>query len=109
MFSSAAPNVTLFAKDYTSPRALRSNLQWSGMILDNRFSATVDATYSRNMDGWGQPWLKFDTYARCEVAEPVQFTGFKLFYHNDTRKGDRLLSPVEVLALRPRPIYIQYQ
>jgi len=62
-----------------------------------------------NMDGWGQPWLKFDTYARCEVAEPVQFTGFKLFYHNDTRKGDRLLSPVEVLALRPRPVYIQYQ
>ena len=62
-----------------------------------------------NMDGWGQPWLKFDTYARCEVAEPVQFTGFKLFYHNDTRKGDPLLSPREVLALRPRPIYIQYQ
>jgi len=62
-----------------------------------------------NMDGWGQPWLKVDTYARCEVAEPVQFTGFKLFYHNDTRKGDRLLSPVEVLALRPRPVYIQYQ
>jgi len=62
-----------------------------------------------NMDGWGQPWLKFDTYARCEVAEPVQFTGFKLFYHNDTRKGDPILSPREVLALRPRPIYIQYQ
>jgi hypothetical protein len=62
-----------------------------------------------NMDGWGQPWLKFDTYARCEVAEPVQFTGFKLFYHNDTKKGDPLLSPREVLALRPRPIYIQYQ
>jgi len=62
-----------------------------------------------NMDGWGQPWLKFDTYARCEVAEPVQFTGFKLFYHNDTRKGDRILAPIEVLALRPRPIYIQYQ
>jgi hypothetical protein len=62
-----------------------------------------------NMDGWGQPWLKFDTYARCEAAEPVEYTGFKLFYHNDTRKGDRLLTPREVLALRPRPLYIQYQ
>jgi hypothetical protein len=62
-----------------------------------------------NMDGWGQPWLKFDTYARCEAAEPVEYTGFKLFYHNDTRKGDRLLAPREVLALRPRPLYIQYQ
>ena len=62
-----------------------------------------------NMDGWGQPWLKFDTYAKCEASEPVEYTGFKLFFHNDTRKGDKLLSPTEVLALRPRPIYIQYQ
>ena len=62
-----------------------------------------------NMDGWGQPWLKFDTYKACEVDEPVQFTGFKLFFHNDTKKDDALLSPREVLALRPRPLYIQYQ
>jgi hypothetical protein len=62
-----------------------------------------------NMDGWGQPWLKFDSYKTCEVDEPVQFTGFKLFFHNDTKKGDLLLSPTEVLALRPRPMYIQYQ
>jgi len=39
----------------------------------------------------------------------VQFTGFKLFFHNDTRKGELLLTPREVLALRPRPLYIQYQ
>ena len=62
-----------------------------------------------NMDGWGQPWYKFDTYARCEAAEPVEYTGFKLFFHNDTRKGDPILSAREVLALRPRPLYIQYQ
>jgi hypothetical protein len=62
-----------------------------------------------NMDGWGQPWLKFDTYKTCEVKEPVQFTGFKIFFHNDTKKGDPILAPREVLALRPRPFYIQYQ
>ena len=62
-----------------------------------------------NMDGWGQPWHKFDTYATCEASEPVQFTGFKIFFHNDTRKGDKILAPSEVLALRPRPLYIQYQ
>jgi hypothetical protein len=62
-----------------------------------------------NMDGWGQPWYKFDTYATSQVEEPVQFTGFKLFFHHDTRDGDALLSPREVLALRPRPVYIQYQ
>jgi hypothetical protein len=62
-----------------------------------------------NMDGWGQPWLKFDSYVTSQVEEPVQFTGFKLFFHNDTKKGDALLTPREVLALRPRPLYIQYQ
>lgn len=62
-----------------------------------------------NMDGWGQPWLKFDSYEAYIVREPVQFTGFKLFFHNDTKKGDRLLTPAEVLRLLPRPMYIQYQ
>jgi hypothetical protein len=39
----------------------------------------------------------------------VQFTGFKIFYHNDTKKGDPLMQPADVLKLRPRPLYIQYQ
>jgi hypothetical protein len=62
-----------------------------------------------NMDGWGAPWLKRDSYKDYIVAEPVEYTGFKLFYHNDTKKGDPLLTPREVLKLNPRPLYIQYQ
>jgi len=62
-----------------------------------------------DMDGWGPPWLKFDSYHDYVKAEPVQFTGFKLFFHNDTKKGDALLTPSEVLRLKPRPLYIQYQ
>ncbi|MFL5467411.1 MAG: hypothetical protein ACJ8AB_03250 [Gemmatimonadaceae bacterium] len=62
-----------------------------------------------NMDGWGQPWLKYDSYRSYVEAEPVQFTGFKLFFHNDTKKGDPLLTPPEVLMLNPKPLYIQYQ
>lgn len=62
-----------------------------------------------NMDGWGAPWLKRDTYRDYIVREPVQFTGFKLFYHNDTKKGHPLLTPREVLRLKPVPLYIQYQ
>jgi hypothetical protein len=62
-----------------------------------------------NMDGWGQPWLKYDSYRAYVEAEPVQFTGFKLFYHNDTKKGDPILTPSEVLLLNPKPHYIQYQ
>jgi len=61
------------------------------------------------MDGWGQPWLKYDSYKDYVVGEPVQYTGFKLFYGNDTKKGDKLLTPMELLQLKPKPIYIQYQ
>jgi hypothetical protein len=62
-----------------------------------------------HMDGWGAPWLKRDSYKDYIVAEPVQYTGFKLFYHNDTKKGDPLLTPADLLKLNPKPIYIQYQ
>lgn len=62
-----------------------------------------------HMDGWGAPWLKRDSYKDYVVAEPVQYTGFKLFYHNDTKKGNPLMTPGEVLKLNPKPLYIQYQ
>ena len=74
-----------------------------GIKLDPKVQVVI------NMDGWGQPWLKYDSYRAYVEAEPVQFTGFKLFYHNDTRKGDPLLTPPEVLMLNPKPLYIQYQ
>ena len=62
-----------------------------------------------NMDGWGPPSLKRDSYKDYIVAEPVQYVGFKLFYHNDTKKGDALMTPQELLRLNPAPLYIQYQ
>jgi hypothetical protein len=74
-----------------------------GIKLDPRVQVVI------NMDGWGQPWLKYDSYRSYVEAEPVQFTGLKLFYHNDTKKGDPLLTPPEVLMLNPKPLYIQYQ
>jgi hypothetical protein len=101
---------SLVTKYHLPPKVLivhrftQNMLQHADQIkLDPRVQVVI------NMDGWGQPWLKFDTYSKCEASAPVQFTGFKLFYHNDTKKGDQLLSPIEVLGLRPRPIYIQYQ
>ena len=62
-----------------------------------------------NMDGWGAPFLKRDSYRDYIVKEPVQYTGLKLFYHNDTKKGHPLLTPEEILRLNPTPTYIQYQ
>lgn len=62
-----------------------------------------------HMDGWGQPWLKYDSYRDYVADEPVQFTGFKIFYKNDTKKGDPVITPPELLHLHPKPVYIQYQ
>jgi hypothetical protein len=63
-----------------------------------------------HMDGWGQPARKISTYQNFIYREPVQFTGFKLFYKNDViRSKARLMTPEELLMLKPRPVYIQYQ
>ena len=63
-----------------------------------------------NMDGWGPPHLKRESYRAYVWKDPVEYTGFKLFYHNDTKKkGSTLMSPADVLALNPKPLYIQYQ
>jgi hypothetical protein len=62
-----------------------------------------------HMDGWGPAWLKFDSYKDYIVQHPVAFTGFKIFYHNDAKTGDPVLTPPEVVRLLPRPLYIQYQ
>lgn len=63
-----------------------------------------------DMDGWGGEQLKKNTYRTIIYNEPVQFSGFKLFYKNDIRTpGSRMLTPEEILKLRPIPIYIQYQ
>lgn len=63
-----------------------------------------------NMDGWGEPDLKMGTYRYFIRNEPVQFTGFKLFYKNDIKKAPHhMMTPEEVLKYKPQPIYIQYQ
>jgi hypothetical protein len=63
-----------------------------------------------DMDGWGSPQRKTNTYYHVISPEPVQFTGFKLFYKNDLKEDPpRMLTPQEVLGLTPSPVYIQYQ
>lgn len=63
-----------------------------------------------DMDGFGFPAKKINTYEQVIVPYPVQFTGFKLFFKNDA-KGPmgELMTPAQVLQLSPQPSYIQYQ
>jgi hypothetical protein len=75
VFASNAPNVTLFAKDFAAPRSVRGNLQWTGPVLGNRFGATVEATYSRNVNQSGFVDLNFAPKAQFgltdEAGRPV--------------------------------------
>jgi len=85
-------------------RFTRDMLRHSDRIrIDPRVQVVID------MDGWGPPWMKRESYRRYVARYPVEYTGFKLFYRNDTKAGDRLMTPRQVLALFPRPLYIQYQ
>jgi hypothetical protein len=63
------------------------------------------------MDGWNRPANKANTYRQYVYKEPVQFTGFKIFYKNDVEKVGlkEEMQPHQVLKLTPKPIYIQYQ
>ncbi len=71
----------------------------AGITLDPRVQVVVD------MDGFGPPNFKEDAYKYFIVPEPVQYTGFKLFFKNDKP----MMTPAQVLALYPQPLYIQYQ
>ena len=63
-----------------------------------------------DMDGFGDKILKRSTYLRYIYKEPVQFTGFKLFYKNDTKPNTSgMYTPAELLQFTPKPSYIQYQ
>lgn len=109
-----------FASDYLAKLVKDNNLPPKILVL-HRFTKKMVTNYQNiklhpevqfvmDMDGWGEPELKKGTYRNHIFAEPVQFTGFKLFYKNDLKKApNHMMTPPEVLALKPKPIYIQYQ
>ncbi|MDB4875354.1 MAG: hypothetical protein JWM41_1800 [Gemmatimonadetes bacterium] len=85
--------------------------RWTKPMISNASQITLDPRVQivMDMDGWGPPWMKFESFRDYIDLEPVQYTGIKLFFHNDVKHRDALLTPGEVLWLRPRPLYIQYQ
>lgn len=63
----------------------------------------------KSADGIGSPGMKRDTWRQLVKDMPDGLrTGFKLFYDEDT-EGSRLMTPEEVLALRPRPDYVMFE
>lgn len=115
-----------FCLNYLDKIARENNLPPKILIVHrftkNMVTGTQNVHPTKNvqvildMDGWGPVSLKTDSYRMWVANYPIQFTGFKLFYKNDVRKPrgvnmkeTQMMTPKQVLALKPAPIYIQYQ
>jgi hypothetical protein len=109
-----------FASNYLASLVQENNLTPKILII-HRYTQKMVTNYQQikilpevqvimNMDGWGVEAKKINTYQQFIYPEPVQFTGFKLFYKNDVlTQGTTLMTPQSLLKLNPQPIYIQYQ
>jgi len=94
-----------------TPKILVVHRFTQGMVRNHKsIKLHPEVQIVMNMDGWGEPILKRSTYKLYIYKEPVQFTGFKIFYKNDLKKAPHtLMTPDDLMKLKPQPIYIQYQ
>ncbi len=108
-----------FAADYLAKIARDNNLPPKILVI-HRFTRPMvtnsggitplpEVQIVMDMDGFGGQSNKLNTYQQYIYKEPVQFTGFKLFYKNDNANGHTMLTPEQILKLNPIPVYIQYQ
>lgn len=109
-----------FATNYLA-KIVRENDLSPKILVVHRYTQKMVTNYKEikplpeveivmHMDGWGGTAKKINTYQQFIHKEPVQFTGFKLFYKNDVLDpGTTLMTPYDLLKLNPQPSYIQYQ
>ena len=109
-----------FAANYLAKIVKENNLTPKVLVV-HRYTQNMITNYKAikplpevqivmHMDGWGGAAKKRNTYQQFVQKEPVQFTGFKLFYRHDVAEPNTvLMSPADLLKLQPRPSYIQYQ
>ncbi|NDP25861.1 MAG: hypothetical protein GZ087_00315 [Flavobacterium sp.] len=102
--------VKIVRENNLPPKILIVHRFTQGMVTNYKKIKTVpEVQIVMDMDGFGSKVLKKSTYVRYIHKEPVEFTGFKLFYKNDNKNGWQMYTPEELLQLTPKPIYIQYQ
>src|SRR5581483_2662253 len=106
-----------YAADYLARLVREGNLPPKILIV-HRFTEGMVTNYQNirlqpevqivmDMDGWGPQAKKIGTYKQVIYPYPIQFTGFKLFYRNDTvYSSSTMLAPKDLLKLRPIPSYI---
>jgi len=99
-------------KEYNlPPKILVVHRFTQGMVTNYKnIKTSAEVQIVMHMDGWGEPAKKINTYKTYIHREPIQFTGFKLFYKNDLKRAPhKFMSPEDLIKLKPMPMYIQYQ
>jgi hypothetical protein len=89
------PPKVLIVHRFTRPMLTR----FDHIVLDPHVQVVVD------MDGFGPPSLKRDSYHDYVFSAPVQYTGWKTFFRQDSPR----MPIADILKLTPAPLYIQYQ
>jgi hypothetical protein len=107
----AADYLTKLVKDNNlPPKILVVHRFTQGMVKNyKQIKTRPEVQMVMHMDGWGVPARKITAYNQFVYKEPVEYAGLKIFYKNDTKDNSRLLTPNELLNLKPQPVYIQYQ
>ena len=96
----------IVAQNKLPPKILVVHRYTQGMVTNYREIRPVPAVQVvMNMDGFGPPWLKRNSYYAYEHMQPVQYYGFKLFYKNDKP----MLTREQVVQLKPSPLFITFQ
>jgi hypothetical protein len=116
-------DVRAFALDavatYLSSLVRTHNLPEKVMVYHQFHTATVadekalrphpGVVLVKSVDGVGVPADKVATSNRLtQGLSPHIYTGFKIFFDEDARRAE-VMTPAQVLALRPQPSYVLYE
>lgn len=96
----------LVAQEQIPPKLLIVHRFREHMVTNSsRIQSDPRVQVVMDMDGFGSPDMKLESYRTYIHDQPVQYAGVKLFYRQDKP----LFTPKQVLGLDPVPIVVIYQ
>ncbi len=96
----------LVVKDHLPPKVLIVHQFLPTMVRHwQNIKPLPGVSFIMDTDGFGDPAVKIANYHAYIADQPIGYGGMKLFYTQDTP----LMTPAQVLALKPQPLLVIYQ
>lgn len=97
---------TLVVKDHLPPKVLIVHQFLPQMVPHwQNIKPLPGVSFIMDTDGFGDPAVKIANYHAYITDQPIGYGGIKLFYTQDSP----LMTPAQVLALKPAPLLVIYQ